>query len=337
MTSSAYRSRVFRSTRHFRPVLLLVVVMFVAFSITLPNFFDGANLVNLLTSVAVLGIVSMGMTLVTIVGGFDLSVGAVASLSAIGLVKLLAAGVPGWLAVVLCVVGGLALGGITNGALVGRLHLSFFVVTLATMTAFTGFVNIWSNTQTTNITDPFVTWLGIGSPLGIPTPIWIMVIVFGITLYVQNRTLFGRDIYAIGGSITAARLSGIRTTRTVIFVYAIVAGTAALGGIIAAGRVGAASPQVDATLPLQAAAAVLLGGTALTGGSGGVGGTALGVIFIGVLQNGLSIAGLQSFWQQVATGVILIAAVFGNQVFVGSARSRTVEKPTTPLAQKEVV
>lgn len=343
--TSTHLSRVWAMTGNFRPVLVLVVVMFTAFSFLLPNFFVSRNLTNLLTSIAVVWIVSMGMTFVTIVGGFDLSVGAVAALSAIALGKMLTAGVPAWAAVIVCVVGGVVLGGLINGMLIGRLGLSFFVVTLATMTAYTGIVNLWSETETINISDPLIRWIGVTFTLGVPTPVWIMLIVFLVALFVQSRTFFGRDMYAVGGSITAARLSGIRSTRTIVSVYAIVSGCAALAGIIAVGRIGAASPQVNIEPPLQAAAAVLLGGTALAGGVGGVGGTALGVLFIGILQNGLSLAGVQSFWQQVVTGVILVAAVLGDQVFGRRRRRRMLRQhldgesaviaPPTPGGSKE--
>jgi ribose transport system permease protein len=302
-------------TRHFRPVLVLVVVLFIVFSITQSDFFDRRNLENMLTAVSVLWVVSMGMTFVTITGGFDLSVGAIAALVGIFLGKMLNdVGAPAGLTVVLAVLMGTLIGGIINGGLIGRLNLSFFVVTLATMTGLTGVVNLWSKTETETIVSPLISRIGVERTLGVPTPIWIMAIVFVVALFVQRRTYFGRDIYAVGGSMTAARLSGIRTARTVMLVYAIVGGCAALGGIIGAGRIGAATPQVNIDLPLQAAAAVLLGGTALAGGAGGVGGTALGVLFIGILQNGLSIAGVQSFWQQVVTGVILVAAVLGDRV-----------------------
>jgi ribose transport system permease protein len=320
-------------TRTFRPVLLLVVVMFLAFAVFLPDFLMARNLTNLLTSIAVVWVVAMGMTFVTLVGGFDLSVGAVAALSAVALGKMLTAGIPAWIAVIVCVIGGTALGGLINGMLIGRLGLSFFVVTLATMTAYTGIVNLWSETQTVNVTDPVIRWIGVAFTLGLPTPVWIMIVIFIVALVVQSRTFFGRDMYAVGGSVTAARLSGIRSTRTIVAVYAIVGGCAALAGIIAAGRIGAASPQVNAELPLQAAAAVLLGGTALVGGSGGVGGTALGVLFIGILQNGLSLAGVQSFWQQVVTGVILVAAVLGDQVLGRRRRARMRRSHHTPVEQ----
>jgi ribose transport system permease protein len=315
-------ARALARTRHFRPVLLLVIVLFAYFAITQSVFLTSQNLQNMLTGVSILWIVAMGMTFVILTGGVDLSVSALSVLTGIFLAKVLAAGVPGGLAVILAVVVGGLIGGLTNGLLVGKMKLSFFVVTLGSLTVFTGVVNLWANTKSFYITAPIVSRIGVEDTLGVPTPIIIMVVTFAIALYVQTRTYFGRDVYAVGGSLPAARLSGIRTSRTIVCVYAITGACAALGGIIAAGRIGAATPQVDNTLALQAAAAVLLGGTSLFGGAGGVGGTALGVLFIGVLQNGLSIAGIQSFWQQVVTGVILIAAVMGDRISFRDLRRR---------------
>lgn len=309
-------SRAVAATRHFRPVLLLVVGLGIYFSATQPVFLTRLNIENLLSGVSVLWVVSLGMTFVLLTGGADLSVGATGAISGILLAKLLGVGVPGLPSVLLAILFGVLIGGVINGGLVGRLNLSFFVVTLASMTTLTGAVNLWSNTNSFFITSPLVNRIGTQNTLGLPTTIWIMIVSFLIALYVQHRTYWARDVYAIGGSIVAARLSGIRTSLTLISVYALAGGCAALGGVITAGRIGAAAPQPDPTLPLLAIAAVLLGGTSLLGGQGGVGGTALGVLFIGILQNGLSLAGLSSFWQQVVTGVILVVAVGGDQLSV---------------------
>ncbi|WP_336660012.1 ABC transporter permease [Leucobacter sp. USHLN153] len=309
------------STRRFRPALALVIALFIVFAATQSTFLGPRNLQNLLTAVAVLWIVSMGMTFVTIVGGIDLSAGATVAFIGIFIGKMVNyTPIPSWVVIILAILIGIAVGCFINGALIGKLGMSFFVVTLATMTALTGTVNLWSNNTTEVITDRAISWIGVERVFGMPTPIWIMIVIFLLALFVQNRTYFGRDLYAVGGSIAAAKLSGIRVERTVMAAYAIVGGCAGLASVIAVGRIGAASPQVEVDLPLQAAAAVLLGGTALAGGSGGVGGTAVGVLFIGLLQNGLSISGVQSYWQQVVTGVILVAAVLGERVTGGRVR-----------------
>jgi len=326
------------ATRHFRPVLALVIVLFAVFSLTQSDFLVAQNLKNMLTAVSVIWVVAICMTFVTIVGGFDLSAGAIAALTGIFLVKLLDLGVPAGVTIALAIAFGALVGGGINGVLIGRLRLSFFVVTLGTMTALTGVVNLWSGTETVAISNGAILGIAVNELLGLPIPIWIMAAVFLIALVVQQRTYFGRDIYAVGGSIVAAQLSGIRVSRTVIAVYAIVGAAAALAGVIACSRVGAASPVVSPDLALQAAAAVLLGGTALVGGSGGVGGTALGVLFIGILQNGLSLAGIASFWQQVVTGLILVLAVLGDRIASGRMPARVARATAgLPGRRREVV
>jgi ribose transport system permease protein len=294
----------------YAAVLLLLVGSAVYFSVSESGFLTNANIENLLTSVSILWVAAMGMTFVVITGGIDLSVGAIVALSGLILSKLYSgAGLPSSLAVLLTLVIGLAIGAGINGMLIGRARLSFFVVTLGTASLYQGIVSIWSGTKTTYITSSFVDWIGFGKVLGIAAPIWIMALVLLLGFVILRWTYFGRDVYAVGGNIDAARLSGINVTATLVAVYAIAGLAASLAGVIQAGRLGASSPIVGADIPLSAAAAVLLGGTSFTGGVGGVTGTAVGVLFIGTLQNGLAIRGVSSFWQQVVTGVILVLAV----------------------------
>jgi len=304
-------------TRPFRPVLFLVVALFVVFSVTQPVFFTATNLQNMLVAVSVLWIISMGMTFALLSGGVDLSVSANGALAGIFLAKIIANGVPAGLAIVLTVAFAAIVGLVVNGFLVGKLRLSFFVVTLASMTALTGVVNLWSGTVSFFVTSSVVGYLATAHLGGVAVPIWIMLAVFVLFFYVQRWTYFGRDVYAVGGSLAAARLSGVHTSRTLVAIYGVTGACAGFAGVILVGSIGAASPQVDGTLPLQAVAAVLLGGTALSGGAGGVAGTAFGVLFIGELANGLSIAGVSGFWQQVVTGIILVIAVFGSSTTEG--------------------
>jgi ribose/xylose/arabinose/galactoside ABC-type transport system permease subunit len=207
-----------------------------------------------------------------------------------------------------------ALLGAFNGVLVGRLGLSFLVVTLGTLILYRGFVNLWSDTRTEQVLSSFLDSLAFDSFLGLPYPVWLMAGTFLIALYVQRSTYFGRDVYAVGGNPDAARLSGIKVGRTIIAVYAISGLLAGVAGVLQTARIGAASPQVGEAVLFDAAAAVLLGGTSFAGGIGGVGGTAVGVLFLATLQNGLSVAGIASFWQQILTGAILLVAVLLDRV-----------------------
>jgi ribose/xylose/arabinose/galactoside ABC-type transport system permease subunit len=298
------------ATSRYAVVLVLLIGIFIFFSVTQENFLTQANIQNLLASISILLVVSIGMTFVVLTGGIDLSVGALLALSGLILSKLFnGLGLPALLAVILTVVIGALIGGGVNGVLIGKAGLSFFVVTLGTLSLYTGIVNIWSGTKTTYVSSPLIDGIGFGKALGLWTPIWIMLGTFVVAFVVLRWTYFGRDVYAVGGNRDAARLSGIEVGRTLICVYAIAGLCAALAGVIEVGRLGAASPLVDQGIPLNAAAGVLLGGTSFLGGVGGVTGTAVGVLFIGTLQNGLSIAAVNSFWQQVVTGAILIIAV----------------------------
>jgi ribose/xylose/arabinose/galactoside ABC-type transport system permease subunit len=313
--------------QRFLAVFVLWVALFVYFSLSQSRFFTSSDLDALMTSAAVLWMVAIGLTFVMLTGGFDLSLGSLLALSGICLGKLMVgSGVPFGYSIVITMVFGLAVGVVGNGFLIGRLGLPFLVVTLGTLTLYGGLVDLWSKSFTTEILSPALTALAFNHALGIPIPAWIMLGVFLLALYVQRSTYFGRDVYAVGGSIDAARLSGVRVGRTLIAVYAIAGLLAALGGVLQDARIGAASPQVGANVIFSAAAAVLLGGTSFAGGIGGVGGTAIGVAFLATLQQGLSISGVQDYWQQIITGVILVIVVLLDRVQHGGLASIGVKR-----------
>ena len=313
-TLGAAAAAAWRGTRLFRPILVLTILLLIALTATQSEFLTTQNIQNLLTGISALWIISLGMTFVLITAGADLSVSAISALTGIFLAKIISGGVPGWPAVILTLLFGSVLGAVINGGLIGRFRLSFFVVTLASMTALTGAVNLWSGTQSFTVSSPVALEIGVSNVLGLPAPIWIMIVAFAISLWLQRWTYFGRDVYAVGGSIKAARLSGIRTTRTLLITYGISAFCATIAGIITVGRIGVAAPNVDPNLPLQAI------------------GTIVGVIFLGMLQNGLSIAGVPSFWQQVVTGIILVLAVLGDQLGLIGARLRRWPRRSDPAA-----
>jgi ribose/xylose/arabinose/galactoside ABC-type transport system permease subunit len=298
------------ATKRFTIVLLLLVAECAYFSMTQETFLTGQNIENVLTSVAILWVVSMGLTFVMLIGGFDLSLGAMLQLTGIFIgAAFLDLSLPGGVTFVLALAFGAALGGLINGFFVGKLGLSFLMVTLGTLSLFQGVSLVWSNAETRGVSSAFFDGMAFDNVFGIPILIWIMVLTLLISLYLLRGSYFGRDIYAVGGNADAARLSGIRVERTIMCAFAIGGLCAALGSAIQVGRIAAASPQVGETVLFAAAAAVLLGGTSFVGGVGGVGGTAIGVLFMGVLSNGLSLAGVAADWQYVVTGTILLLAV----------------------------
>jgi ribose/xylose/arabinose/galactoside ABC-type transport system permease subunit len=325
------------ATKRFTVVLLLLAVECVFFGVTQDTFLTGQNVENILTSVAILWVVSMGLTFVMLVGGFDLSLGAILQLTGIFIgAVLLDLSLPGGVAFVLALAFGAALGGLVNGFFIGKLGLSFLMVTLGTLSLFQGVSLVWSNAETRGVSSAFLDGMAFDKVFGISILIWIMVLTLLISLYLLRSSYFGRDIYAVGGNADAARLSGIRVERTIMCAYALAGLCAALASAIQVGRIAAASPQVGGTVLFAAAAAVLLGGTSFAGGVGGVGGTAIGVLFMGVLSNGLSLAGVDADWQYVVTGIILLLAVLTDMLQkpdgwrkLGIGRSHPASAPIT--------
>jgi ribose transport system permease protein len=295
---------------------VMLIILFLIFSITQDNFFTYNNLMLLLINVAMLFVVSIGLTFVLLVGAFDLSIGALLALSGFILAFLYnTLNLPIIVCMLLTIAFGALVGAITNGFLIGRLKLSFMIVTLGTMTLFNGLTKLVSGGNTVVIPSTFlVDDFSFGKVFGIPIPVLGSIVVFIIAAYVLKKTLFGRDVYAVGGNPKAARLSGINVSWTIIAVFAIAGGAAAFGGIIAASRTGSAGPTVGNFIMLQAAAAVLIGGTSLRGGSGTILGTAIGVIFFGVLSNGLQMAGYGTEIQEILSGLIIVGAALADKI-----------------------
>lgn len=306
--------RQWMSANQYVAVLLLLVVMFVVFTITQTRFFTVANIRVLLTSVAILWMVSLGLTVVMLTGGFDLSLAAMVGLSGFMFVGFFSTfGIPAIPAIVLTIVAGALVGGAVNGMLIGGLGVPFLVVTIGTLSIFEGTTYLVSGTQTLSVTSGVLNAIGFDSAAGVPITVWIMIGTLLVAYFVLRRTYFGRDIYAVGGNAAAARLSGVRVTRTLVLAYAISGGLAALGGVLEVSRISAASPTIGNTIIFSATAAVLIGGTVLGGGIGGIVGTVVGVLFLGVLQNGLALSGLASSWQEVVSGAIVVLAVLFHQ------------------------
>ncbi len=305
---------VFRGMRRFLGVLIALVIMTAIFGFTQNRFFTVTNLVLILRSMSVLFLVSVGNTFVLLTAGFDLSVGSMLSLAGVTLAFMTGAHWDPWLAMALTMGFTAVLGGAVNGVLIGYAKLSFFVVTLATLSLFRGINFVWTQGFTRTVDSNAVATIGDGKIGGFSVPVLIMLGVLLVSLFVLHYTRFGRAVYAVGGNREAARLSGINVGAVIVAVYAISGLLAGLAGIIQTGRLAAAAPVAGTGIELSAAAAVLLGGTSFSGGSGGVGGTLVGVLFIGVLRNGLGLAGVSAFWQDIVTGIILIAAIAVDRI-----------------------
>jgi ribose transport system permease protein len=288
---------------------------------TQSQFLTSGNLVNILDANAALLVVAVGTTFVMLVGGFDLSVGGMLALSGVTLATLIQNGLPPSLAIVLVVVAATLVGLVVNGVLVARLGLSFFVVTLGTATLFRGLGLVKTKGTTQGLYEvSLIKAIGTNDVLGIPIAVGIALAVLGIALAVTRFTGFGRQLYAVGGNAEAARLAGINVTAVRMAAYGIAAGCAGIAGVLTTCRLASAAPDMGAGIELTAAAAVLIGGTSLMGGSGGLVGSLLGVLFLGVLSNALTLAGISAFWQGVITGVVLILAVLFDRFRPNPAR-----------------
>jgi ribose transport system permease protein len=292
-------------------VLVVLVAMVLYLGATQPTFLAYGNLLIILNTNAVLLVVSVGLTIVLLVGGFDLSVGGMLALSGVVLGHLLTkTGTPPVLAILVCIVGGFVIGALVNGLLIARLKLSFFVVTIGAGSLFGGLALVVAGGAPVGIyTVATIRSLGSGTVAGVPNPVVVALGVFAVFVVILRYTGFGRMIYAVGGNAEAARMAGIRVDAVRMACYSIAGGLAALAGVLQASRLASASPSAGIGIELTAAAAVLLGGTSFAGGSGTLLGTLLGTLFLGVLSNGLTLSGVSAFWQGVVTGAVLILAV----------------------------
>ena len=290
---------------------IVLVVIGSYLSVTQANFATWNNLSIILSQEAVLMVVAVGLTFVLIVGGLDLSMGGVLGLSGVLTWELTKHGVPVPLTIAIMVAGGLLVGAATNGFLIAKVGLSFLVVTLGTGGAFTALALIITQGQTESLLSVHeLQTIGSGDAIG--TLPWIVILSVGmlaVSALVLRYTGFGRMIYATGGNQEAARLAGINVVLVRIAVYGIAAGFAATAGVLEASRLASADPQAGQLIVLDATAAVLIGGTSFMGGSGTMLGTFLGVLFLGVLSNGLTRLDISSYWNGFITGAVLIFAL----------------------------
>lgn len=291
-------------------VIALIILMAVI-TIINSNFLTANNLLNLLLQVTSNALIAFGMTFVILTGGIDLSVGSILALSSALTAGLLGSGMPVTLAILISLIMGCILG-MMNGLLISYGKLAPFIVTLATMTIFRGATLVYTNGNpiTKGLSDTFLfQFLGQGYIVGIPFPVIIMFIVFIVLYVLLHKTSFGKSVYAIGGNEKAAYISGVKLNKVKIIIYSISGIMASISGLIITSRLSSAQPTAGASYEMDAIAAVVLGGTSLSGGKGRILGTLIGALIIGVLNNGLNIIGVSAFWQQVVKGVVILIAV----------------------------
>lgn len=314
MAASTYRDFFAR----FRSLLALAL-MVLAMSLLSDRFFTADNGWNILRQISVNLCLSVGMTLVILSGGIDLSCGAILALAgalAAGLLKngltLPGTDVSLQFTTSGAILAGLLVGGAAgavNGFAITRFKLPAFVATLGMLSIARGLTMLWTGGfPITGLGDSFG-HLGTGAFLGMPMPVWIMLALTAVFMVVTRRTRFGRHLYAVGGNERAARLTGLNVAGIKLAVYTLAGALAGVAGLIVTARLDSAQPNAGLGYELDSIAAVVIGGTSLSGGRGSVGGTVLGCLIIGVLNNGLFLLNVSPFWQQVIKGVVILLAV----------------------------
>lgn len=288
-------------------LLIVYALLVIALSLLSPYFFSVNNFLNILVAVSIIGIIAVAMTVVIVSGGIDLSVGSVVALTGTAVAQL-SHKMPTPAAALVALLLGTLIGAL-NGVAVTRIGINPLIATLGTLSIARGLAFVFSGGLTQTIDDERFGFLGQGFVLGIPFPVIVMLLLFLLVAWVMRSTVFGRSLYAVGGNAQASRLAGLPVRQLQMTVYILSGFSAALGGIFLSSQLGAGAPQAASGIELSVIAAVILGGTSLSGGKGTIGGTLVGVLILGTLNNGLTLLNVSSYYQEVARGAVLLIAV----------------------------
>ena len=290
---------------------LLFVFLFLCLilSLSTPNFLKLSNIINIFRSISIISILAFGATLVVLTGGIDLSLGSVVALTGVIAASLAH---PNTYPLIVPIIAGIFVGvliGLFIGVIVAYGRVPPFIATLGVMTAARGGALIIAKGRPILDLSSSFSFIGGGEIFGLPFPVIITLFVFLLVLFVLSKTKFGRYVYAIGGNEEASRAAGIKVNIITIMVYIICSGLAGLAGIIQTSRIAVGQPSIGQGYEMDAITAVVIGGVSLSGGRGSVVGTILGSLIIGVLNNGLDLLNVSSYWQSVVKGLIIIGAV----------------------------
>ncbi len=303
-------------------IYLILVAMIIMLSIVSPSFRSARNLINVFRQISIIGIISLGVTLVIITKGIDLSSGSIVAVAAVIAASLAQApewadrmypGLPASFPIILAVLAALAAGalaGTINGMFIARTGIPAFIATLGMMVAARGVALLYTDGRPVSTLKEGYQWIGQGTIFGIlPVPVAIYLIMAFVTWVLLNQTRFGKNVYGIGGNVHAAEVSGINVNKNLVMVYAYAGFLAGIAGIILAARVNTGQPGMGVSYELDAIAATTIGGTSHAGGIGTIGGAVVGALILGVLNNGLNLLGVSAYWQQIIKGSIIIGAV----------------------------
>ncbi len=294
-------------------LLVIFVIAFAAVSIFVPSFITERNMLGLFQSVVTIGIVACTMMFCLASRDFDLSVGSIVAFT--GMVAVMASNASG--SIVVGLIAALACGtfvGFVNGAIIAKLKINALITTLATMQIVRGLALISSDGRAVGINDPGFYQLALSRFLGIPTPIWIMVVLFCVFGFVLNRSVFGRNTLAIGGNPEASRLAGVNVDGMRIWIFTIQGLVCAVAGILLASRITSGQPNAATGLELSAISACVLGGVSLAGGRAAMTGVIVGVLILGIAENAMNLLNIQAFYQYLVRGLILLLAVLLDNV-----------------------
>lgn len=300
-------------------ILVGLLILCIGLSVMTDKFATVTNFFNVVRQISINLYLACGMTFIILLGGIDLSVGSVIAISG-----CISAGMVTWvgLPVPVGILIGIFFGtlvGLFNGMIVSRTTIPAFIVTLATMNIGRGIARIYTNAQTISVMDDAYTFWGKGKIFGIPVQLFLIIAVVALCSFILNRTQLGKHIYATGGSRTAAEYSGINTKKVTLFVFIFSGFLASLAGIWTVGRTFSATMVMGQSAEMDAIAAVVLGGTSMSGGKGSISGTVIGVIIIGVLNNGMNLLGIDSSWQYVVQGIVILIAVYIDFIKSGNS------------------
>lgn len=292
-------------------IYIAFILICIFFASVNPVFISPKNLINMVRQVSFNAILGMGMTIVILTGGIDLSVGSVLALAAVVCGSFIRTSAP-VLPVIPAILIGLLIGaacGLFNGVVITKGRLAPFIVTMVMMTAARGMTQLYTQGRPMTGLAPSLNFLGAGSILGIPVPIYILALIVLTTHFILNNTRIGRYIYAVGGNEQAAKASGIKVHRVKMFAYTFSGVMAAIVGMMMSARLNSASPVLGNGYELDAIAATVIGGASMEGGKGKVIGTLIGALIIGTISNGLDILNVSPYWQQIIKGAIILIAV----------------------------
>lgn len=296
-------------------LVLFAIVLIGYFTIASPYFLSIQNFMNILSSVSVVGIIATGMTLVIITRGIDLSVGSIIALTGcVSALMIVQYAVPWPIAIAATILIGVLVGGF-NGILITKFNVVPFIATLGSMNIIRGIAFIITNGQAIYVPDPVITFLGTGKIFGIlPVPAVIMMTFFVVFWALTKFTVFGRNVFAVGGNEEASRLAGIRVKKLKLILYILTGVLSAVAGLIMTGLTSTAMPSAGDGYNLDTITAVYLGGNSANGGEGSVWRTFMGILIIGILNNGMALLSVPSYWQTFVKGCLLIVAVIFDMI-----------------------